>query len=940
MKRSLIVFMNIAVMAFILFFIFRYSNAKMEENKQSALESYQNMTITAEQIIENYLEDEQHLCDIWSNYVNRSAEAGTPMTAEEAINYIRKAKLYPSIHGHLIDVEDPQKNGISTSPKSTDPDDYSVSYRNIKIFDNLDAVSRKDGDVNLTRAFTNPMSGVQSIAFLNYVTVLEEETGNLRKYVLMRVEPVSILEEKLVFLKGEYENVEAALIDKDGNYVVHGKSFKNSNFYEYYKSYNGVSSVEHNDLIQKIMDGTGQMTMKNYKGETCVISYTPLSSIEDWALLTYIPAKDLETDRAVDWMLLGVVGAGLLFLLFHNIMILVKYNRQLAETAEAANQANKAKSYFLSTMSHDIRTPMNAILGLNEMVLRESSEPAIVKYSESIRTAGNTLLGLINDILDFSKIEAGRMDLVPVDYNFVSMLNDLVNMVQKKAEDKGLQFRLDVDRDIPMILHGDEIRIKQIITNILSNAVKYTKEGSVTFHAGFERIEGKDEIRLKISVEDTGIGIKEEDLAKLFVAFERIEEKRNRNIEGTGLGMTIAQSFLDMMGSNLEVKSEYGKGSVFSFELLQEVKKWQPIGNYEETFKRCVEERRRYHEKFTAPHAHVLVVDDTPVNLTVFQSLLTRTKIQIDTAESGDECISLFQRKHYDIIFLDHMMPDKDGIETLAELKTLSDTPNEKTPIVCLTANAISGMREMYIKAGFDDYLTKPIDPERLENILIEYLPKGKIAPASPGDEAEDDYAIPDFIFKIDRLDVNSGLTHCGSREAYMSTVRMYLDSAEKNGKEIEEYWAAKDLKNTTVKVHALKSTSRVIGALHLGDFAARLEKAGDAGDMETLERELPALLREYRELAEKLSPLLEENGDPSEDTRPLISIESLHEAFDALSEFCAAFDFDSVVHVVESLDQYRIPEEEATRYDLIKKAVDNFDYDLIPGIITGEENT
>ena len=941
MKRALIVGTNIAVMALILFFIIRYSDAKMAENDQRALESYQNMTVTAEQIINNYIEDEQHLCDIWSNYVNRSAEAGSPMTAEEAIAYIQKAKLYPSIHGHLIDVEDPKKRGIATSPKSTDPEDYTVSYQNINIFDNLDAISNEDGVVNLTRAFTNPMSGVQSIAFLNDVTVLDKETGNLRKYVLMRVEPVSILEEKLVFLKGEYENVEAALIDKDGNYVVHGKSFKNNNFYEYYESYNEVSGAAYTDLHQKVINDSGLMTMKNYRGEECVISYTPLSSIDDWALIMYLPAVDLETDRAVDWMLLGVVGLGLLFLLVFNFLIMMIFNRRLAEKAEEADQANNAKSNFLSTMSHDIRTPMNAILGLNEMVLRESREENILSYAENIRTAGNTLLGLINDILDFSKIEAGRMELQNVDYNFVSVLNDLVNMVQKRAEDKGLELRLDVDREIPMILYGDEIRIKQVITNILSNAVKYTKEGSVTFRAGFEKTgEGKDEIRLKISVEDTGIGIKQEDLGKLFVAFERIEEKRNRNIEGTGLGMTIAQSFLHMMGSHLEVESEYGKGSKFSFALLQEVRDWQPIGNYEETFKRLVNERRHYHEKFTAPHAHVLVVDDTPVNLTVFQNLLRRTKIRIDTAESGDECISLFRQNHYDILFLDHMMPDKDGIETLAELKAISDSPNEKTPIVCLTANAISGMREMYIGAGFDDYLTKPIDPERLEDLLIQYLPDGKIAPASPDDEdGADDHPIPDFVFKIEELDVNSGLIHCGSRGAYLSTLRMYLDSAAGNAEEIEAFWKAKDLKNTTVKVHALKSTSRVIGALHLGDFAARLEKAGDTGAVETLTQELPRLLEEYRELAKKLSPLLEEQENPGEDTRPFISMESLREAYEALEEFCAAFDFDSVIHVVESLDQYRIPEEEVTRYERIKKAVDQFDYDLIPGILTGEEN-
>jgi CheY-like chemotaxis protein/HPt (histidine-containing phosphotransfer) domain-containing protein len=390
-----------------------------------------------------------------------------------------------------------------------------------------------------------------------------------------------------------------------------------------------------------------------------------------------------------------------------------------------------------------------------------------------------------------------------------------------------------------------------------------------------------------------------------------------------------------MMGSQLKVESVYGEGSVFSFDLEQKVVKWDPVGNYEDAFKRTLKERRNYREKFTAPHAKVLVVDATQISLTVFESVLRRTLIQIDTAESGDEAVVMYKKKHYDVIFLDHMMPNKDGIETLAEMRALADTPNDKTPIVCLTANAISGMREMYINAGFDDYITKPIDPDRLESLLLQYLPKGKIAPASDDDEV--DYALPDFIFHLDEIDVNSGLTHCGSGESFMATLKMYLDTAAKNADEIEKFWAARDIKNTTIKVHALKSTSRVIGALKLGEFAARLEKAGDQGDTETLDNELAELVAQYRMLAKDLEPLNEQEDSETDDGRPLITAEQLDEAYKTLSEFCASFDFDSVVHVVQSLERYRIPEDEATRVDAIIKAVDNFDYEMIPGIISGE---
>ena len=935
MKKALVIIPNLLIIGFILVFIVRYTNFKVEESNRNAISEYEKMTVTVNQIITNYLEDEQRLCDIWSNYVNSSAEAGTPMTAEEVISYIRKAKISPEISGHLIFMDDPELSGISTSENPLDQGDYSVSYKNISIFDNLDDVSDADGVINITRAYTNPMNGIQSIAFMNYVKVLDPDTGKLKKGLLMRVVPLSRLEQKLVFLKGEYESIEISIIDKDGNYIIHGKSLKNSNFFEYYKSYNNVTIEEYDKFRKEIIGGTGSMIIKNSKGEDCVLSYIPLGSLKVWYLLAYIPKDDLVVSRVVDWLLLGIVSVVLIILLVFNFVVLMIYNRKLSEAAEKANQANDAKSYFLSTMSHDIRTPMNAILGLNEMVLRDSHDDKIISYSESIRTAGNTLLGLINDILDFSKIEAGKMDIINVDYSFASMLNDLVNMVQKKAEDKGLSFNLDIDREIPTVLHGDEIRIKQVITNILSNAVKYTKEGSITFHAGFEKLpDGSDSIMLKISVADTGIGIKPEDMDKLFKAFERIEEKRNRNIEGTGLGMTIAQSFLAMMGSHLQVESKYGEGSVFSFNLEQKVIKWDPVGDYEDAFRQSLGERHGYREKFTAPHAKVLVVDDTPVNLTVFTSLLSRTKIQIDTAGSGDEAVQMYKNRHYDVIFLDHMMPNKDGIETLAEMRGLKDTPNDGTPVICLTANAISGMREMYIKAGFDDYITKPIDPDRLESLLLTYLPKGKIAPPD-GDTDEEDVLIPDFVFTIPELDVGSGLSHCGSSQAYMTTLKMYLDTATDNADAIEKFWKDGDLKNTTIRVHALKSTSRVIGALSLGDHAAALEKAGDMEDTEKLEKELPLLLDEYRKLVSALEPLNdEEEQERGDDTRPFISDEYLNEAYTALSEFCASYDFDSVAHVVESLSAYRIPEDEVTRYELLVKAVDNYDYDLIPGIL------
>lgn len=405
-----------------------------------------------------------------------------------------------------------------------------------------------------------------------------------------------------------------------------------------------------------------------------------------------------------------------------------KERDELIDASERAIAASEAKSSFLSNMSHEIRTPINAVLGMNEMILRECEEPNILAYSNSIRTAGSTLLGLVNDILDFSKIEAGKMEIIPVDYDLSSVINDLVNMIQTKADDKGLKLELDINKSIPKLLHGDEVRIKQVITNLLTNAVKYTEKGKVTFCIRYEKVPYEpDSVLLKVNIRDTGIGIKKEDMKKLFSEFDRIEEARNRNVEGTGLGMSITKRLLEMMDSALIVESIYGLGSKFSFELKQTVVKWEELGDYETAYKESVGKRKKYHEKFRAPDAHVLVIDDTPMNLVVFQSLLKQTRIKIDTADSGDDGLKLSYDKKYDMIFIDHMMPDKDGIETLHELRSRPKDPNLNTPAICLTANAISGAREQYLAEGFNDYLSKPVDSEKLENMLLEYLPEDKI---------------------------------------------------------------------------------------------------------------------------------------------------------------------------------------------------------------------
>ena len=617
---------------------------------------------------------------------------------------------------------------------------------------------------------------------------------------------------------------------------------------------------------------------------------------------------------------------------------------RLIDASERAVAASEAKSAFLSNMSHEIRTPINAVLGMNEMILRECDDKNILGYSESIRSAGSTLLGLVNDILDFSKIEAGKMEIIPVDYDLSSVINDLVNMIQTKADVKGLKLEFEVSREVPKLLHGDEVRIKQIVTNILTNAVKYTEKGRVTLCIDYEKIPDEEDcILLDVAVKDTGIGIKEEDMKKLFSEFDRIEEKRNRNVEGTGLGMSITKRLLEMMGSELQVESKYGLGSKFSFSLRQTVIKWEELGDYEAAYKASLASRGKYHEKFRAPKAEILVVDDTPMNLEVFINLLKKTEIKIETAATGEEALSLAFDKEYDVIFLDHMMPDKDGIETLHEMRERKDAPNLQTPVICLTANAISGAREKYLAEGFDNYLTKPIDSEKLEEMLIEYLPEEKIIPAESDEDAEtdetgDNMRIPDYITGISEIDTDTGIKNCGGIEEYMKTVEIYAKAVKDNADETEQFWKSADIKNATIKIHALKSSSRIIGATDLGELAQELENAGNENDTEKLGERIDELLYRYRKIGEALSPLIGVDEPNESDLNPISEYE-LGQMYTAISEFISVSDYDSVVDLIEALKGYRVPDNEKERRNALIKAADEVRYEDIKDIIEKEDN-
>lgn len=427
--------------------------------------------------------------------------------------------------------------------------------------------------------------------------------------------------------------------------------------------------------------------------------------------------------------LLSSVGVALLCIGFYltvespdNVLIelLVDEKKKVEEAREEAVLANQAKGRFLAQMSHEIRTPINAILGMDEIILRECKDANILEYADDINTAGQLLLSIVNEILDLSKIESGKMEIVETEYNLSKLIADLTAMISLKAQAKNLIFDIDVDKSLPVHLYGDDIRIRQILTNLLSNAIKYTKEGRVELSV---KGEIKDNtVTLYCSVTDTGIGIKEEHLTNLFEEYKRIEDGSNHHIEGTGLGLNITMRLLNLMGSKLQVQSEYGKGSKFFFELKQLVTDSVTIAEYNKQQKRNQNPKQRTCA-FTAPEAKLLVVDDNIMNRKVFTKLLEPTKMQIDQAESGFECIDKMKETRYDIVFLDHMMPQMDGTETLRRLREMTGYPSERSVIIALTANAFVGARQQYISEGFDDFLPKPIIYKDAEELILSFLP-------------------------------------------------------------------------------------------------------------------------------------------------------------------------------------------------------------------------
>lgn len=661
-----------------------------------------------------------------------------------------------------------------------------------------------------------------------------------------------------------------------------------------------------------------------------------------WIVGYYNPGYITEFDRKDAYIdsiaTLFIVGIIMSLLISYQAFLFRQENERVNSQKKEIEDLNRSQSRFFSSMSHEIRTPINSILGLNEVILRqEDASDEIIRDAKNIQGAGKMLLTIINDILDLSKLDAGGMDIVPVDYRIDDMIEEIYNMVWLRANDKGLTLKAQIDPGIPSLLVGDEVRIKQIIINLLNNAVKYTYKGSVGLKIDYEQ-PYDNKIRLLISVTDTGMGIKREVIPQLFEVFKRVDQEKNRNIEGTGLGLSIVKQLVDLMDGEIKVDSEYGKGSTFSVSLLQDISDPAPIGEITLNEQKVL--RKKYHRTFTAPSASLLIVDDNEMNLEVEKKLIKDTLIVVDTATSGADALILTQDKRYDVIFMDHLMPGMDGLECFERIRSQEDGKCRDVPVIIFTANAGSENVEMYRKAGFDGYLMKPVSGSKLEEALLKYILPDKIIMEDGKDEV--DTAVNEIAEKVDTaekipwykqlkgIDEVMGIENCGDEEGLKSALEIFYESIPEKSRELRDYYESGDIENYTIKVHALKSSARIVGALSLSLQAQDLESAGNAGNIGYIKEHHDEMISLYEEYGERLKELFEgETESVTEADAGLISV-----MYEEILEAAEEMNIDRFEEAFKEMQGYKIPDSEADKYNKIKKCSVNFDYEGIIALL------
>ena len=713
LKRSWIVMANVALMAVILVFVAHYSNRERNENYEHQVEHFVNTTVAMERVTGNYMEGEQGICDNWAQYINSQ-----DLTLEEAAAYVRATHALPMTSAHLIDAE--TLEGYSTRPRRNTEDDYDVSYQRMELIGDGNWIADVGTAINISRTYTNPINGEQSLAFCNRITVRDAETGGKRQAYLLRIIPTSSLAEKWVFPQEEYENEEFSIIDADSNYIIRGRSFKNSSFFEFYKSYNQSGVAAQQQLFADIMSGTDSFIMQDSRGRERIVVHTPITSTKGWVLLSTAPVSDLKANT-VDWLLIGVVTAGLLLLLVTDFLYMLFFNKKLRIMAREAESASKAKTDFLSTMSHDIRTPMNAIIGLTTIAEKNLDDrEAVGENLRKISLASNHLLTLINDILDVSKVESGKLTLNPLTFSIVETVENLVNLSQPMIKEKNIKFSFRINRMEKEYLYADQLRLNQIYINILSNAIKYTEPGgSVSVDLREEESEKEGCVKLVYLVSDTGIGMSPEFMEKMFEPFSRQTDSRVNSIQGTGLGLAITKQMVELMNGTIECQSEVGKGT--SFNIALDI----PIAD-------------KQLEEMKFDVVDVLIADDDPILLDTAVDTLESMGINADRANNGQEALEMIRRRHdagkgYDAVILDWKMPDMDGIETARRIRKEIDA---QIPVLLTSAYDWSDIEDDADEAGVNGFISKPLFRSRLYEKISQLL--GKEAKTV---EPEDNYS-------------------------------------------------------------------------------------------------------------------------------------------------------------------------------------------------------
>ena len=701
MKRIWVVIVNILIMFSMLTFVFIYSTLESRDMTKRQVEHFESSTVTMEHVTENYLEGEQRICDVWAHYINSEN-----MTIQEAVSFVRISHVLPNASAHIVYYDD-TLSGYSTRDKNgqaDEADEYPVSYKSMGFLNDTSWIHEIGTSINISRAYTNPVNGQQSIAFCNFITL--HEGGENKPAILLRVLPISELMEKWVFPQEEFENAELSIIDTDGDYIIKGATFKNSSFFEFYRSYNSLDQSKAAEFFNTITSSTGSFTMLNSRGEECILAYTPFDATGDWALLSMMPLKYLDITTE-NWLLIGIVSSGLLILFFFDLVVMLIFNKKLKVTAKEAESASRAKTDFLSTMSHDIRTPMNAIIGLTTITEKNlDDKKSVAENLRKITLASNHLLTLINDILDISKVESGKLNLCPNNFSIVETVENLMNISQPTIKEKNIDFSFHINRMEKEYLYADQLRINQIYINILSNAIKYTEPGgSVCIDMKEEESEKDGCVRLTYRVSDTGIGMSPEYMANMYQPFTRQTDSRVNTIQGTGLGLAITKQMVDLMGGTIECQSEQGKGTTFTI-----------------TLDLPYAEQQRAEMKLGA--MDVLIVDDDEVLLQTASDTLESLGLTVEQAGSGLEAVGMIKHRHelgkgYNIVIIDLKMPDIDGIETIRRIRS---EVKSNVPILLISAYSYSDVEEQAKEAGVNGFLSKPLFRSSLYNKISEIV--------------------------------------------------------------------------------------------------------------------------------------------------------------------------------------------------------------------------